>query len=199
MLSSTKAVLVVAIVAASSAVSGAAVVVVPASSNNSELHAILPAANGDETVTASTVPDINAQAALDLPTSTRMPYITTINGHVPPLKPTSAKAQTMSLEYEDDKGWKRITHLTRRAPGTRSPIHTHDFGGQTCIIEGEMTLYLEGAQPVTKKAGECYWMPPGPPMSGVNTATTDTLMFDIFYVPITEDVWTPLEPFEKLL
>ena len=45
---------------------------------------------------------------------------------------------------------------------------------QTCVIAGEMTLYMDGAEPKVAPEGSCYWMPPGRRMSGVNTAVNSS-------------------------
>lgn len=118
-----------------------------------------------------------------------------INGQVPPMTPSLALQQTVVLDDNTaSDGLQRITRHTIRAVGTRAPIHTHPYGGQTCIIKGEMTLYLDGALPVTKKAGECYWMPAGPRMSGVNTGDMDAHLYDIFVVPAGKNTTTTVEP-----
>lgn len=52
-----------------------------------------------------------------------------------------------------------------RYPGTRAPIHRHPFGSMTYVQEGFVTLFLEGAAPVTKGPGEAYFMPPYKSMS----------------------------------
>lgn len=77
---------------------------------------------------------------------------------------------------------------TTRLPGTRAVVHTHDWGGVTCLQQGETTLLLDGlAEPVTRHAGECYWMPAKRFMTGVNTGNEIALMWDIFgsCLPIT--------------
>jgi hypothetical protein len=70
----------------------------------------------------------------------------------------------------------------------------HQFGGQTCIASGEMTLFLEGASPQRAPAGTCYWMPPGRRMAGVNTGSTDAIMFDTFIAPNEAAIWSVVEP-----
>ena len=52
-----------------------------------------------------------------------------------------------------------------RFPGMRAPIHRHPFGSMTYVQEGYVTLFLEGAAPVTKGPGEAYYMPPYKSMS----------------------------------
>ncbi len=123
-----------------------------------------------------------------------LPDVTTINGVVPPMKTTFAfKAQHLSVG-NNRNGYQTIVIRTTRKAGTRSPIHTHDFGGTTCVLKGQMTLYMDGHKPNTKKAGSCYFMPPGHLMAGVNTGKVTAVMLDIFTVPIGDPVWTVRQP-----
>ncbi len=124
----------------------------------------------------------------------QLPDVTTINGEVPPLRTTLAfKSQTVSVG-DNGNGYQTIVIRTTRKAGTRSPIHTHDYGGTTCVLKGQMTLYLDGSKPATKKAGSCYFMPPGPLMAGLNTGKVTAVMIDMFTVPIGDPVWTVRQP-----
>ncbi len=124
----------------------------------------------------------------------QLPDVTTINGVVPPMTTTFAfKSERLSVG-NNRNGTQTIVIRTTRKAGTRSPIHTHDYGGTTCVLKGQMTLYLDGSKPATKKAGFCYFMPPGRLMTGVNTGNGTALILDIFTVPIGDDVWTVREP-----
>lgn len=108
--------------------------------------------------------------------------LTMINGEVPPGTPTSMISEVTLLDVTEDG---RSTFIRRgtRAPDTRSPIHFHPSGGSTCVESGQMTLYLEGAEPLTASAGECYWMPAGLPMSGYNSGDIDAVFIDSFTLP----------------
>jgi hypothetical protein len=58
-----------------------------------------------------------------------------------------------------------------------------------------MSLYLEGEKEIkTAGPGECYYMPAGRRMSGVNSADSVTIMIDTFVVPAGEQVWIVVEP-----
>jgi quercetin dioxygenase-like cupin family protein len=71
----------------------------------------------------------------------------------------------------------------------------HPFGGQTCVVSGEMSLYLEGTNEIKVAGpGDCYFMPAGRRMSGVNSADSVTIMIDTFVVPRGEQVWIVVEP-----
>ena len=123
----------------------------------------------------------------------RPPLSDLINGQVPPMRPTQSVSDTKVLDVVLN-GQLIVTMRTVRAAGTRSPIHIHPHGGQTCIISGKMTLYMDSAQPLPAGPGECYWMPPNVRMSGVNTGDTDTVMLDSFVVPLGTAVWQIVEP-----
>jgi quercetin dioxygenase-like cupin family protein len=124
-----------------------------------------------------------------------------INGEVPPNKPskTMFESRLLTQDVLDAKGkptgWVVVTSRSVRDQGTRSPIHVHPHGGQTCVVSGEMSLYLDG-EPTVQKAGpgDCYWMPAGRRMSGVNSADSRTIMIDTFVVPKGEQVWIVVEP-----
>lgn len=124
-----------------------------------------------------------------------------INGQPVPLKASKSMFETRLLTVDmldargNPNGWVLITSRTVRDQGTRSPIHVHPFGGQTCVISGQMTLYMDGLEtPTVANAGECYFMPAGRRMSGVNTYEGRTFMLDTFVVPRGEQVWIVVEP-----
>lgn len=124
-----------------------------------------------------------------------------INGKELPNKPskTMFEVRLLTVDQTDARGTPTgmvlVTSKSIRERGTRSPIHVHPFGGQTCVVSGEMSLYLEGTEEVKRAGpGECYWMPPGRRMSGVNSADSHTVMIDSFTVPRGEQVWIVVEP-----
>ena len=124
-----------------------------------------------------------------------------INGLVLPNKPTRAMSEFREITQEltdargKSTGWVIISSRAARDVGTRAPIHVHPYGGQTCVLSGEMSLYLDG-EPINKKAGpnECYWMPAGRRMSAINTGSTASTFIDTFVVPEGEQVWIVVEP-----
>lgn len=124
-----------------------------------------------------------------------------INGKIPPNKPSKTMFETRVITQDildgqgQSTGWTIVTSRSVRDKGTRSPIHVHPHGGQTCVVTGEMSLYLDG-EPTVQKAGpgDCYWMPSGRRMSGVNSADSPTIMIDTFVVPHGEQVWIVVEP-----
>ena len=118
--------------------------------------------------------------------------VVTINGEIPPNKPTALTKSTVLVDVVED-GQRHVVFRDERPAGTRSPIHEHPYGGVTCMVSGEMTLYLEGSEPQTAGPGQCYSMPPATPMTGVNTGDDVAVLFDIFTVPEGEAVWKVVE------
>jgi quercetin dioxygenase-like cupin family protein len=124
-----------------------------------------------------------------------------INGKELPNKATKTmfERRLLTVEQLDARGkptgMTLVTSRSVRDRGTRSPIHVHPYGGQTCVVSGEMSLYLDG-EPTVQKAGpgDCYYMPAGRRMSGVNSADQPTIMIDTFVVPAGEQVWIVVEP-----
>ena len=124
-----------------------------------------------------------------------------IDGKALPMKPARSTSEVRVLSTDmlnkqgQATGMKIMSHRTVRAAGTRSPIHAHPYGGQTCILSGEMTLYLDGGTPPQRAvAGDCYWMPPFHRMSGVNTGATEAVMIDTFITPSENEIWVVMEP-----
>lgn len=119
--------------------------------------------------------------------------VTTINGQVPPGPATAVTESLTRLDIVDDNV-QHLVYQDTREPGTRSPIHEHPYGGTTCVLSGQMTLFLEGSDPQVANAGDCYWMPPGLPMTGAATGTDYAVMIDTFAVPPGQPVWWVVEP-----
>lgn len=124
-----------------------------------------------------------------------------INGLVLPNKPGKAMSEhrVVTEQITDARGkstgWVIISSRASRDVGTRAPVHMHPYGGQTCVLSGEMSLYLDG-EAINKKAGpgDCYWMPAGRRMSAINTGSTASTFVDTFVVPEGEQVWLVVEP-----
>lgn len=67
------------------------------------------------------------------------------------------------------------------------------------MVSGEMTLHLEGSEPQVAGPGECYWMPPDKPMTGVNTGGGPAVLLDIFKIPAGQGVWKVVEAGQETL
>ena len=100
------------------------------------------------------------------------------SGALPPVpkKPSSV----FKIDHVKQKGRVTLVLFSDREPGTRTAIHTHDDAGVTCIVQGEMTLYMEGVGPIRKQAGDCYYMPSGVRMIGFNSGKVVAKFYDFF-------------------
>lgn len=142
-----------------------------------------------------------------------------VNGAVPPedteclADKVDDRIDKVDLEWDGDKAILSfelkgggVQHFLiipgRREAGSRAPVHTHPNGGSTCVLQGKMSLYLEGkvddkgkSVPATSVGGDppgtvqCYHMPADTEgnfevkMAGVNEGDIDALIIDIFPVP----------------
>jgi quercetin dioxygenase-like cupin family protein len=120
-----------------------------------------------------------------------------INGAIPPGQPTSAYKIELLTRSPLGDGQDLLVFRTTRLPGTRAPIHFHDHGGVTCVIEGETTIRVEGKSPVRHVKDECFVMPPGAHMANFNSGPGLMVTHDIFVlksgVPAAE-AWRVVEP-----
>lgn len=119
--------------------------------------------------------------------------ITQLNGSSLPGTMARSVHQKRLITVPDGKGNQLVIEETTRTSNTRTPIHLHDYSGVTCVIEGEMTLYLENAQPERAVAGDCYHMPAGLMMVGFNSGASNAVMHDIFTLPLDSPVWRVVE------
>lgn len=126
-------------------------------------------------------------------TDKRAVSINELNGSPIPGAMARSIDQKRLITIPDGTGNHTIIEQTTRASNTRTPIHIHDFSGITCVIEGEMTLYLEDAHPTRAIAGECYHMPAGLMMVGFNSGSNNAVMHDIFTTPIDAPIWRVVE------
>ena len=120
--------------------------------------------------------------------------VATINGRVPPGKPTKTYDPVVMAKTEmADGNWLHVVKSVRRA-GTRAGIHIHKYGGHTCVLSGTITDFVEGHDPGVFPANTCYYMPPCTPMTAANLGSEDVVLIDTFILPEGEDEITFIEP-----
>ena len=136
--------------------------------------------------------DTVVDEVLSAPASPPPADVTTINGEVPPGPATKVDESITLLDVVDD-GIQHLVYQDTRSPGTRSPIHEHPFGGTTCVISGQMTLFLEGSEPQVANKGPvpgCHRACRG---DGASTGVDYAVMIDTFAVPPGVPVWWVVE------
>jgi quercetin dioxygenase-like cupin family protein len=79
-----------------------------------------------------------------------------------PAQPTSNIKRTLLQKVAvPDTNYDTITGIAEVVPGANIGRHTHPGPETGYIIEGEMTLLVDGDAPKTLKAGDSYQVPPG--------------------------------------
>lgn len=80
-------------------------------------------------------------------------------------------------------------------PGQRSVFHTHRSPVTTFVLDGALTLEVEGKSAVVYKAGKVVFEEPGVPTTAYNASASDTAKVLIFYL---SDLDTPfLDPISQ--
>ena len=120
--------------------------------------------------------------------------ITTINGSVLPARMLPEQNVTTMLDTIDANGERLVIVTGTRKAGTRAAIHTHDFGGHTCVLSGVITDFIEGHEPMQWPAGTCYYMPPNKPMAAASLGDKDAILIDTFILPPDAEPIFILEP-----
>jgi len=120
--------------------------------------------------------------------------ITTLNGTSVPGRMLPLQNTLTMLDTVDANGLRLYITRGTRLAGTRVAIHTHEYGGQTCVLTGVMTDFVDGMEPQTFPAGTCYYMPPDTLMSASNLGTEDAILIDTFNLPVGVPAITIREP-----
>lgn len=136
-----------------------------------------------------------AQPAAALADDTKLGVldVTGVNGAPLPVPVAPLVATHVMMDIIDSKGMRVVVLMGTRRPGTRAPIHVHDFGGHTCVFSGEITIFMEGHAPLRQVAGTCYDMPPAMLMSAANLGTEDAVLTDTFSLPPGQPLMTVRE------
>jgi quercetin dioxygenase-like cupin family protein len=81
--------------------------------------------------------------------------------------------------------------LVTSAPGALLPRHTHPGVEISYVVEGELTVTVEGKDAVVVKAGSSFAVPPGAPHSAKNTASIPTKVLATFVIEKGKPVASP--------
>jgi len=104
------------------------------------------------------------------------------------------------LTKVNDQGVK-YSHLKGGRPvGHRAPLHRHDYGATTHVLQGYITLFLEGIAPVTYGPGESYYMPPGGKVMTVSVMAKPVYKGNLIEQPfnISKNIDTNVSPVTKM-
>lgn len=106
-----------------------------------------------------------------------------INGEWPPGRLERLVDATIMLDTINSDGQRILVERGVRKAETRVAIHTHEYGGHTCVLSGEITNFMEGHPPKKSPAGICYYMPPNLLMTAANLGSEDAVLIDTFILP----------------
>lgn len=119
--------------------------------------------------------------------------VTKINGETPLGEIQSLVNTKILIDTLQTNGDRLLVTMGTRQAGTRVGIHVHEYGGHTCVLTGDITVFVEGKSNEHYPAGTCYYMPPNTPMSASNLGKEDAVLTDTFILPVGAPPATMLE------
>lgn len=78
-------------------------------------------------------------------------------------------------------------------PGAAVPKHTHPGEEFGYVLEGELTLEIEGQAPLTLKAGDTFFVPAGQVHSGKSSSKAATNVLSTYIVEKGKPLATPVK------
>src|SRR5262245_50146782 len=99
------------------------------------------------------------------------------------------RAPLQKSEYP--AGYESHIMLVTSAPGALLPRHVHPGVELSYVVEGELTVTIEGKPDLVVKAGSSFSVPPGVIHSARNTASTPTKVIAAFVVERGKPVASP--------
>jgi quercetin dioxygenase-like cupin family protein len=101
------------------------------------------------------------------------------------------RTELMNLPLGVAEGVDGVMVLSVLPPGGVAPRHHHPADEFSYVLEGAITLTIEGSAPVTYRAGETYHIDPGIVHSATNESATEPTRILVFWTaeagkPLTE-------------
>jgi quercetin dioxygenase-like cupin family protein len=90
-------------------------------------------------------------------------------------------------------GHEGVMVVTELAPGAKEPRHTHPGDLFAYVLEGTITVSMEGKPTATVKQGEIFVVPAGTVHSGENTGKTPVKVLVTFVVEKGKPLTTPVQ------
>ena len=78
-------------------------------------------------------------------------------------------------------------------PGAAAPKHTHPGEEVAYVLEGQVTLEIEGKPPVTLQTGDVFFVPAGTVHSAKNAGTTPAKILSTYIVEKGKPLATPVK------
>ena len=99
--------------------------------------------------------------------------------------------RTSLQKSEYPAGYESQIMLVTSAPGALLPRHTHPGVELSYVVEGELTVKIEGKPDMVVKAGSSFSVPPGVVHSARNSAATTTKVIAAFVIEKGKPVASP--------
>ena len=99
------------------------------------------------------------------------------------------RAPLQKSEYP--AGYETHIMLVTSAPGAFLPRHTHPGVEMSYVVEGELTVTIEGKADLVVKAGSSFSVPPGVAHGAKNTALIPTKVLATFVIERGKPVASP--------
>lgn len=91
------------------------------------------------------------------------------------------RTELMNVPLGVTEGVDGVMVLSVLPPGGVAPRHHHPADEFSYVLEGAITLTIDGAEPATYAAGESYHIDPGIPHSATNESETETTRILVFW------------------
>lgn len=106
-------------------------------------------------------------------------------------EPQIQRTELQNLPLGVAEGLEGVMVMSVLPPGGVAPRHTHPADELSYVIEGAITLEIDGADPVTYRAGESYHIPPGVVHAAHNPSNQEPTRIVVFWAaeagkPLTE-------------
>ena len=111
-----------------------------------------------------------------------------------PAQQTGAKRTVLTqMDLSGIPGHEGVMVVTELAPGAKEPRHTHPGDLFAYVLEGTITVSMEGKPSATVKQGEVFVVPAGTVHSGENTGRTPVKVLVTFVVEKGKPLTTPAQ------
>jgi quercetin dioxygenase-like cupin family protein len=115
-------------------------------------------------------------------------FATTLSAQQPGFKRTVVQKQDLSVA-----GREVVQAVAEIPAGMAAGKHTHPGEEIGYVLEGSLTLMVEGKPPVTVKAGESFFVPPGTVHDGKNEGASTAKVLATYVVEKGKPLASPAQ------
>jgi len=115
-------------------------------------------------------------------------------GGVSAQQPGAKRTVLTKQDLSGIPGREGVMVITEIAPGGKEPRHTHPGDIFVYVLEGTITLSMEGKPTATVEQGGVFFVPAGTVHSGENLGKTPVKLLVTFVVEKGKPLTTPVQP-----